>query len=122
MPTQLIPGPDHPITIAADGVHVVAKVNGQVVADTTAALTLQESTYPPAYYVPLSDVDQAVLKASTTTTYCPYKGDASYYSVSTPDGEVEDAMWTYTQPYDAVSEIAGYVSFYGDRVELTVDA
>jgi uncharacterized protein (DUF427 family) len=122
MATQLIPGPDHPITIAADGVHVVAKVGGQVVADTKSALTLQESTYPPAYYVPLGDVDPKVLKASDTSTYCPYKGDASYYSVSTPDAEVKDAMWTYAQPYDAVSEIAGYVCFYGDRVELTIDA
>ncbi len=120
MPTKLLPGPDHPITIAADGVHVVAKVGDQVIADTASALTLQESNYPPAYYVPLSDVDQAVLKDSTTSTYCPYKGEASYYSVATPSGDVADAMWTYVEPYDAVAEIAGHVCFYGDRVELTV--
>lgn len=117
-----IPGPDHPITVEANGTHVVARVGGTVVAETSDALTLREASYPPAYYVPLADVDRAVLRPSDTTTYCPYKGEASYYSVETPDGEVTDAMWFYPQPYDAVGDIAEHVAFYTDRLEVTADA
>ena len=119
--TKLIPGPDHPITVTANGAHVVAKIGDSVLADSANALTLQESDYPPVYYVPLADVDQAALRPSDTSTYCPYKGDASYYSVTTSAGDVEDAMWFYPQPYDAVGEIGGHVAFYADRVDLTVE-
>ena len=120
MPEPKVPGPDHPITVTANGTHLTAKVGGTVVAETKDALTLQEASYPAVYYVPLADVDAAVLRPSDTTTYCPYKGEASYYSVETPDGEVADAMWFYPQPYDAVSDIADHVAFYTDRVDVTV--
>jgi uncharacterized protein (DUF427 family) len=117
--TPKVPGPDHPITVEAADVRVVAGVGDTVVADSTAALVLREASYPAVYYVPMADVDQAVLRPSATQTYCPYKGDASYYSVASPDGEITDAMWTYTTPYPAVGEIAGHVAFYPDRVRVT---
>jgi uncharacterized protein (DUF427 family) len=113
------PGPDHPITIERSTDHVVVRAGAAVIADSSAALVLRESTYPPVYYVPLSDVDPAVLVDSETQTYCPYKGDASYYSVKGPDGEVADAIWTYLKPYPAVAEIGGHVAFYPDRVGIT---
>ncbi|MGD0554028.1 MAG: DUF427 domain-containing protein [Streptosporangiaceae bacterium] len=116
---QLIPGPDHPITVEPADVRVVVSAGSTVVADTAKALVLREASYPPAYYVPLADVDEAVLRPSQTQTYCPYKGDASYYSVAGPEGEITDAVWTYITPYDAVAEIAGYVAFYPDRVSIT---
>lgn len=119
---QKTPGPDHPITIEANGTHVVAKVGDTVVAETHDALTLNESNYPPAYYVPLTDVDSSLLRPSATTTYCPYKGEASYYSVETPSGEVTDAMWFYPEPYDAVGEIAEHVAFYTDKLDFAADA
>jgi uncharacterized protein (DUF427 family) len=112
-----IPGPDHPITIEPAGVRVVARVGAQVVADTTRALTLREVSYPPVQYIPLEDVDQRLLTASATQTYCPYKGDASYYSI-TADGGRADAVWTYREPYDAVAAIAGHVAFYADQVDV----
>jgi uncharacterized protein (DUF427 family) len=116
---QLIPGPDHPITVEPADVRVVVTAGGKVVADTSKALVLREASYPAAYYVPLADVDPAVLRPSETHTYCPYKGEASYYSVAGGDGEIADAIWTYPSPYPAVAEIADHVAFYPDRVQIT---
>ncbi|WP_414637904.1 DUF427 domain-containing protein [Actinophytocola sp.] len=99
---------------------VTVRVGGQVVADTTSALVLQESNYPPVQYIPLADVDQSLLTATDTSTYCPFKGDASYYSLSTPDGELTDVIWTYRTPYEAVAPIAEHVALYANKVEITV--
>lgn len=116
-----IPGPDHPITIETTGQRVLARVGTRVVADTARALTLREAGYPPVHYIPLEDVDQTILTPTETQTYCPYKGDASYYSIDL-DGSssLTDAVWTYREPYEAVAPIAGHVAFYADRV--TVEA
>jgi deazaflavin-dependent oxidoreductase (nitroreductase family) len=114
-----IPGADHPITIEQTDTHVVVRSGDRVVADTTKALILREASYPPVYYVPLTDVDQTLLRPSPTVTYCPYKGDASYYSVAGPDGDTQDAVWTYTEPYPAVAAIAGHVAFYPELVRIT---
>jgi uncharacterized protein (DUF427 family) len=76
------PGPDHPITIEANPARVVVTVAGHVVADTQRAVTLREAQYPPVQYIPLADVDMSLPRASDTTSYCPYKGDASYYSIA----------------------------------------
>ena len=118
--TPKIPGPDHPLTIEPTGNRVVVRVQDVVVADTTAALTLREAGYPPVQYIPMRDVDQSLLRPSATSSYCPYKGDATYFSVATPDGLIEDAIWAYEQPYPAVAEIAGRVAFYPHRVDITV--
>jgi uncharacterized protein (DUF427 family) len=119
----LEPTTEHPITVEPTKGRVTARIGGKVVADTTSALTLQESTYPAVQYIPLADVDQSVLSRTAASTYCPFKGDASYYSVRIPGGEVlEDVIWTYENPYPAVAEIAGHVAFYADRAEITVDA
>ena len=115
-----IPGPEHPITIEPAGVRVVARVGAQIVADTTRALTMREASYPPVHYIPLEDVDQTLLTASATQTYCPYKGDASYYGIAAADVERADAVWSYREPYDAVADIAGHVAFYTDRVDVVV--
>jgi uncharacterized protein (DUF427 family) len=115
-----IPGVDHPITIEHVAERVVVRAAGQVVADSTSALRLNEASYPGRYYIPIADVDRARLRRSNSHTYCPFKGNASYYDVVTADGEVADAVWTYEQPYDAVAEIAGHVAFYPERVEIAV--
>jgi len=89
----LEPTADHPITVEPTGKHVTVRVNGELVADTNDALTLQEATYPAVQYVPLRDVVAERLKASDTETYCPFKGDASYYHVVTEGGAtVDDAI------------------------------
>ena len=110
----------HPITVAPTGRHVTVHVNGALVAETDAALTLQESTYPAVLYVPLTDVVEAALRRSDTTTYCPYKGEASYYHVAAAGDVVDDAIWTYEQPYPAVAAIAGHVAFYADKADVVV--
>lgn len=112
----LQPTAAHPITITPTAGRVTVTVDGRVVADTTDALTLQESNYPAVQYIPLVDVDQAVLTRSATTSYCPYKGDAGYYHV----GDREDVIWTYEKPYPAVVAIAGRVAFYPDKADIVV--
>jgi uncharacterized protein (DUF427 family) len=118
---MLIPGPDHPITVEPAAARVTVRAGGAVVADTTSALRLREASYPPVYYVPIADVDQSLLKPTDSTTYCPYKGDAAYYSIVTSEGEIKDAIWFYDKPYPAVAQIAEHVAFYADRVEIDAD-
>lgn len=113
------PGPDHPITIEPLGERVTVRVGGRVIADSVAALGLSEAGYPAVPYIPLSDIDQTLLRPSETTTHCPYKGDASYYSIVTDDAEITDSVWTYPQPNPAVAAIASHAAFYPDKVEIT---
>jgi uncharacterized protein (DUF427 family) len=115
-PRARTPGPDRPITIAPNPKRVVVIYQGEVVADTRAALTLREASYPPVQYLPRSDVRMDLLARSDYATYCPYKGDCAYYSLP---GEVgRNAVWTYEAPYPAVAEIAGRLAFYPDRVVI----
>jgi uncharacterized protein (DUF427 family) len=119
--TIKIPDDTHPITIRPTGSRVTVRVGRVTVAETDRALSLAESTYPVAQYIPIEDVDQSLLDRTTTQTYCPYKGDASYYTVKTPDGTVEaDVIWSYEHPYPSVAEIAGHVAFYPNRAEITI--
>jgi uncharacterized protein (DUF427 family) len=118
-----VPDADHPISIDAGTVRVVARVGDTVIADTSAALTMREASYPPVHYIPLDDVVPGMLRPSALDSHCPYKGDASYYDVVLPDGkELTDAVWTYQAPYPAVDAIAGRVAFYTDRVRVEVEA
>ncbi|MCV7093682.1 DUF427 domain-containing protein [Mycobacterium kubicae] len=117
------PNAGHPITIAPTNGRVQVRVNGELVADTTAALQLQEATLPAVQYIPLSDVVPERLSRSDTTSYCPFKGEANYYSVTTSAGDtVTDAIWTYEQPYPAVAAIAGHVAFYPNKADIRVVA
>jgi uncharacterized protein (DUF427 family) len=111
------PGPDHPITVTPAGQRVVVRVAGQVVADSSAALRLQESTYPPVLYLPLADVDPGLIEATDHHTYCPYKGEASYFSIPAGGPRSENAIWSYRTPHPAVAEIKDHVAFYPDRVD-----
>ncbi|GAA0496438.1 hypothetical protein Ade02nite_17160 [Paractinoplanes deccanensis] len=113
----LEPGPDHPITITPNPAHIVVTAGGKVVADTRNALTLQESTYPPVQYIPLSDVDQSLLERTDTESYCPYKGDAGYYSIPAGGEKSVDAIWEYRDPRPAVAPIKDHIAFYPDRVD-----
>jgi len=116
-----IPDAAHPITIRPTGSHVTVRVGGVTVAESDSALSLAEASYPVVQYVPIADVDQSLLRRTESQTYCPYKGDASYYSVRLPDGQTEtDLIWTYEQPHAAVSEIAGHVAFYANRADITI--
>ena len=100
-----IPGPDHPITIELNPKRVRVTFNGRIVADTTNALTLKETTLRPVQYVPRADVDMGALARTAHKTHCPYKGDASYYSLSVDGRTAENAAWTYEAPFPAMAPI-----------------
>jgi uncharacterized protein (DUF427 family) len=114
-----IPGPDHPITVTRNTKRVVVKVGGQVIADTRAALVLKEASYPPVQYIPRQDVDMSKLERTDHATYCPYKGDCSYYSIPSGGAKTVNAVWSYEAPYESVTIIKDHLAFYPDRVELT---
>lgn len=111
-----IPGPDHPITVTPNPGRVVVRVADRIIADTSSALTLTEASYPAVHYIPRRDVDMAALERSSTSTYCPYKGDASYFSIPAGGANSVDAIWSYEAPYPAVAMIREYLAFYPSRV------
>jgi uncharacterized protein (DUF427 family) len=112
-----IPGPDHPITIAPAPERITVTVAGRRIADTRAALVLQEAAYPPVHYIPRQDVDMSQLERTSHQTYCPYKGECSYYSIPAGGERSVNAVWTYETPYAAVAQIREYLAFYPDRVD-----
>lgn len=115
-----IPDASHSITVDPTPGHVRVLVGDTVIAESDASLTLREASYPPVQYVPLTDIDASVLSRTDTISHCPYKGDASYYSVTTADGTVVDAGWTYDEPYESVAPIATHVAFYPGRADVVV--
>ncbi|MEO6339421.1 MAG: DUF427 domain-containing protein [Caulobacteraceae bacterium] len=119
-----IPGPDHPITIAANPKRVRARIEGHVIADTAAALTLQEASYPPVQYIPREDAEMGFLARTEKHTTCPYKGEASYYSIMIEGRLLENVVWSYEDPYPAMQAIRRHLAFYPqvDVYELSDDA
>jgi uncharacterized protein (DUF427 family) len=112
-----VPNPDHPITIEPSKTRVRVTAGGRVIADSRNALRLDEGGHDPVLYVPRSDVDMTALARTESQTYCPYKGDASYYSIPQGGERAVDAVWTYEVPYPAVAEIKDLLAFYPDRVD-----
>jgi uncharacterized protein (DUF427 family) len=112
-----IPGPDHPITISPTKGNVRVTVAGKIVAESTRALRLEENGYTPVYYLPRNDADMSLLAPTTHYTYCPYKGDCTYYSISIGGAKSENAVWTYEKPHEAVADIKEYLAFYPSRVD-----
>ncbi len=115
--TMRLPGADHPITIEPSHARVVVSVAGLEIVDSQNALLLREANYPPVLYIPRKDADMSLLVRTEHSTYCPYKGECSYYSIPAGGAKSTNAVWTYEQPYAAVAEIAGHLAFYRDRVD-----
>jgi uncharacterized protein (DUF427 family) len=113
-----IPGPDHPITIAANDKRVTVTAAAKTIVETNAALTLKEANYPAVQYVPRGDADMMLLHPSDHKTYCPYKGECSYFSIPSLGERGINAVWTYETPYDAVAAIKDHLAFYHDRVQI----
>ena len=114
---QKLPGPDHPIGIEPNPARVVVTVAGRVVADSRAALTLRESSYPPVLYIPRQDVDMSLLERTSHATYCPYKGECAYYSIPAGGARSTNAVWSYEQPFAAVQVIREHLAFYANRAD-----
>jgi len=113
-----LPGPDHPITITQNSRRVRVLADGVVIADTTRALTLKEASYPAVQYVPREDANMGLLKRTERVTHCPYKGDASYFSIVSNGKTLDNAIWTYETPFPAMAEITGHLAFYPDKVKI----
>jgi uncharacterized protein (DUF427 family) len=105
---------EHRITTEPAGLRVQVKVNGEVIADSRDAVRMREADYPPVFYIPRKDVKMERLARTSHRTYCPFKGQASYYSLK--EG-AENAVWSYEQPYDEVSVIKDLLAFYPGKVE-----
>jgi uncharacterized protein (DUF427 family) len=110
----------HTITINPADRHIEVSVAGQKLASSDRALRLDETGYPPRYYIPREDVRTELLRPTASTTTCPFKGQASYWSAQVGDETYEDLVWSYETPIPSAEQIAGFMSFYPDRVELTV--
>jgi uncharacterized protein (DUF427 family) len=112
-----VPGPDHPITVSRSGRRVRVTFADRVIAETENALMLKEASYNPVFYIPRADADMSLLVPTGHRTHCPYKGDASYFSVKAGGRDAENAVWSYEKPYPAVAEIREHLAFYPDRVD-----
>jgi uncharacterized protein (DUF427 family) len=108
--------PDYRITTQPAGVRVQVTFKGEVIADTTDAIRLEEASYAAVFYIPRKDVKMERLERSSHQTYCPYKGRASYYSLE----GAQNAVWSYEQPYDEMAAIKGLLAFYPDKVDSIV--
>jgi uncharacterized protein (DUF427 family) len=123
--TMKLPGPDHPIIIELSRSRVVVGVAKIEIANSRNALLLREASYPAVLYIPRKDADMSRLERSHYSTFCPYKGDCSYYSIPLGGPKSVNAVWTYERPYAAAAEIQGHLAFYRDRVDsmqITADS
>lgn len=110
---------NHPIRIVPSEKRTRVSVNGKIIADSVNALVLHEASYPGVLYIPRADIDMQQLRRTDRRTRCPYKGEASYYSVESGAGTIENVAWTYEDPIPGVAAIAGYLAFYPDRVSIS---
>ncbi|MGZ3375832.1 MAG: DUF427 domain-containing protein [Phenylobacterium sp.] len=113
-----LPGPDHPITLTPAATRWRARFAGHVIADSADALILQEADYPAVVYFPRGDVSMEYMSRTARSTHCPYKGDASYFTVLMDGQFAENAVWTYELPYPAMEPIAERLAFYTNKVEV----
>jgi uncharacterized protein (DUF427 family) len=113
-----LPGPDHPITVTQNPRRIRVTAGDIVIAESAKALTLKEAKYPAVQYVPREDANMALLERTERTTHCPYKGDASYYSIKADGKTLDNAIWTYETPFPAMTEITGHLAFYPDKVKI----
>ena len=109
--------PAHRVQTAPAGERIRGTFQGEIVADTKDAIRLEEASYPPVFYIPRKDVNMSRLSRTTHHTYCPFKGQAAYFSLSVEGRVEENAVWSYEQPYDEVEVIREYLAFYPNRVD-----
>ena len=111
------PGPEHPIAIVPAASRVRVSFAGKVIADSTHALRLEEKGYPPRFYIPRADADMSVLARSDHRTYCPYKGEAGYFTIHAGGRSSDNAVWSYEEPFTAVAAIKDHLAFYPNKVD-----
>ena len=112
----------HTVTITPSDLHVEVRVDGELVAETDHPVLLDETGLPTRYYLPREDVRMDLFRPTTFTTKCPFKGDASYWTLELGDAVHDGIVWSYESPIPAAEGIAGLLCFYSDRADLTVGA
>jgi uncharacterized protein (DUF427 family) len=113
-----LPNAEHPITLSRLPERLLVRFKDVVVADSENTLVLQEANYPAVYYVPRADIVETHFLRTEHSSYCPYKGQASYFSLSAGADTATDAVWSYEQPYPSLAEIKEYVAFYPGKVSF----
>lgn len=108
---------DHISLRTAPGTWVV-RAGGAVLGESRRALELSERGHAPTIYFPREDIAMAMLERTAHSSTCPWKGQASYFTVIIPEGRIDNAVWSYEAPIDAVAAIAGHLAFYTDRVTV----
>jgi uncharacterized protein (DUF427 family) len=111
-------GSAHAIEISPFGGRVRVRFAGEIVADTSHALLLEEGALPPVFYLPRGDVRMEHFEKNDHTSHCPFKGDASYFDLEAGGRREANAAWSYEAPIAAAAEIAGHLAFYPDKVEI----
>jgi uncharacterized protein (DUF427 family) len=109
--------PEHRVDLYPDTRRVKVMFGGKVIADSAAPLRVEETGHGPVYYIPAKDMSLSLLKKTEHTTYCPFKGTASYWTIEAGGKTAENAIWGYEAPYDETSRLAGHYAFYGNRVD-----
>jgi uncharacterized protein (DUF427 family) len=112
--------PGHTVTITPADLHVEVRVDDELVAATDHPVLLEETGLPTRYYMPRDDVRMDLFRATNFTTQCPFKGQASYWTLQVGDAIHDGIMWSYEDPIPNAEGITGLLCFYNDRVELTV--
>jgi uncharacterized protein (DUF427 family) len=109
--------PEHRVDLHPDKAHVRVMFGGKVIADSTSALRVEETGHGPVYYIPAKDMALDLMTKTAHTTYCPFKGTASYWTINAGGKSAENAIWGYETPYDETTKLAGPYAFYGNRVD-----
>jgi len=110
--------PDYRVTLEPNPARVRVCFAGEVVADSTRSLIVHETEHDDVVYLPREDVRMERLERSDHSTHCPFKGDASYWTIRTGGETAENAVWSYEDPFDEVAGLRGYLAFRRDRTEL----
>lgn len=108
---------DHPISIEPSGYPVTVMFNGAVVARSDRAVILREAGHAPVGYLPREDCRTEVMRATSTRTRCPFKGEARHFTLNVQGKQATDACWTYERPCPVAAPVAEYVAFYPDKVD-----
>lgn len=114
------PDETHPITLERESARIRVLFEGHEIADSDDVLMLREAGYPPVRYFPREDVRMSFLRRTDKTSHCPYKGEASYFTIYRDGQVIDNAVWSYEAPYPAVESINGRVAFYPQNVSFEV--